>query len=81
MIALAQFELKAITVDWWSFYSIGHRVAKSFRTKERVLLAGDAGHTYSSGAVQGLNTGMHDAVNLGWKIAGVLKGWFIDYVL
>ena len=81
MIALAPFELELITVDWWSLYSIGHRVAKSFRTKERVLLAGDAGHTHSSGAAQGMNTGMHDAVNLGWKISGVLKGWFTDSVL
>ena len=81
MIALAPFELEIITVDWWSLYSIGHRVANSFRTKERVFLAGDAGHTHSSGAAQGMNTGMHDAVNLGWKISGVLKGWFTDSVL
>ena len=79
--ALAPFELEFVTVDWWSLYSIGHRVANSFRAKERVLLAGDAGHTHSSGAAQGMNTGMHDAVNLGWKISGVLKGWFTDSVL
>ena len=81
MIALAPFELEFITVDWWSLYSIGHRVANSFRTKERVLLAGDAGHTHSSGAAQGMNTGIHDAVNLGWKLTGVLKGRFKDSVL
>ena len=81
MIALAPFELEIITVDWWSLYSIGHRVANSFRTKERVFLAGDAGHTHSSGAAQGMNTGMHDAVNPGWRIAGVVKGWFTDSVL
>jgi len=79
--ALAPFELELVTVDWWTLYSIGHRVADSFRTKERVFLAGDAGHTHSSGAAQGMNTGMHDAVNLGWKIAGVLKGWYTDSVL
>ena len=79
--ALAPFELEFITVDWWSLYSISHRVANSFRTKERVLLAGDAGHTHSSGAAQGMNTGIHDAVNLGWKLTGVLKGWFTDAVL
>ena len=76
--ALPPFELEFITVDWWSLYSISHRVANSFRAKERVLLAGDAGHTHSSGAAQGMNTGMHDAVNPGWKITGVLKGWCID---
>jgi len=79
--ALAPFELELITVDWWTLYSIGQRVADSFRAKERVFLAGDAGHTHSSGAAQGMNTGMHDAVNLGWKIAGVLKGWYTDAVL
>ena len=79
--ALAPFELEFITVDWWSLYSISHRVANSFRTKERVLLVGDAGHTHSSGAAQGMNTGIHDAVNLGWKMTGVLKGWFTDAVL
>ncbi|MCJ1317636.1 hypothetical protein MMC15_002961 [Xylographa vitiligo] len=79
--ALAPFELEFITVDWWTLYSIGQRVADSFRTKERILLAGDAGHTHSSGAAQGMNTGMHDAVNLGWKLTGVVKGWYTDAVL
>lgn len=75
--ALKPFELEFVTVDWWTLYSIGQRVAESFR-KDRVLLAGDAGHTHSSGAGQGMNTGMHDAVNLGWKLAGVLKGWYTE---
>lgn len=79
--AVAPFELEFITVDWWTLYSIGHRVAESFRTKDRVFLAGDAGHTHSSGAAQGMNTGIHDAVNLGWKINGALKGWYTDSVL
>ncbi|MCJ1388430.1 hypothetical protein MMC18_001277 [Xylographa bjoerkii] len=79
--ALAPFELEFVTVDWWTLHSVGHRVADSFRTKERILLAGDAGHTHSSGAAQGMNTGIHDAVNLGWKITGVLQGWYTDSVL
>ena len=79
--ALAPFKLEFVSVDWWTLYSIGHRVADSFRSKDRIFLAGDAGHTHSSGAAQGMNTGMHDAVNLGWKISGVLKGWYTDSVL
>lgn len=51
-------------------YTIGQRIAKSFAAKSnRVFLCGDAAHTHSSGAAQGLNTGIHDAVNLGWKLA------------
>ena len=45
------------------------------------ICIGDAGHTHSSGAAQGMNTGMHDAVNLGWKLAGVLKGLYKPCVL
>lgn len=56
-------------------YTIGQRIAKSFAVKSnRVLLCGDAAHTHSSGAAQGLNTGIHDAVNLGWKLALQIRG-------
>lgn len=59
---------------------INQKVAKTF-VSGRVILAGDACHTHSSGAAQGMNTGMHDAVNLGWKLGGLLKGWWSDQVL
>jgi phenol 2-monooxygenase len=39
-----------------------------------VFLAGDACHTHSSGAAQGMNTGLHDACNIGWKLSLVLDG-------
>jgi phenol 2-monooxygenase len=56
-------------------YTIGQRIAKSFAAKSnRVFLCGDAAHTHSSGAAQGLNTGIHDAVNLGWKLALQIRG-------
>jgi 2-polyprenyl-6-methoxyphenol hydroxylase-like FAD-dependent oxidoreductase len=42
--------------------------------KGRVLLAGDAAHVHSPVGGQGLNTGVQDAVNLGWKLAQVVKG-------
>jgi hypothetical protein len=41
----------------------------------RVLLAGDAAHIHSPLGGQGLNTGLGDAMNLGWKLAATLKGW------
>lgn len=50
-------------------YTIGQRIAKTFSQKNRIFLCGDAAHTHSSGAAQGLNTGIHDAINLGWKLA------------
>ena len=58
------FKLKFKQIDWFTVYSVGQRVARQFFTKDCVFLAGDACHTHSSGAAQGMNTGMHDAVNL-----------------
>jgi len=48
---------------------------------ERVLLAGDACHIHSSAGAQGMNTGVHDAVNLAWKLGGVIKGWYTPKAL
>jgi phenol 2-monooxygenase (NADPH) len=55
-------------------YTIGQKMAKDFATRDRIILCGDAAHTHSSGAAQGLNTGIHDAVNLGWKLALQIRG-------
>ncbi|KAG9845176.1 hypothetical protein KCU77_g8942, partial [Aureobasidium melanogenum] len=79
--AFEPFSLEFVEVDWWTLYSIGQRIADTFQAKERVLLAGDSAHTHSSGAAQGMNTGVQDAVNLGWKLAGQLKGWYHPPVL
>lgn len=68
------FNLKFTEVHWFTIYSVGQRIARQFFTKQAVFLAGDACHTHSSGAAQGMNTGMHDAVNLSWKLSLVLKG-------
>ena len=68
------FNLKFKQVDWYTIYVVGQRVARHFFFKDSVFLAGDACHTHSSGAAQGMNTGMHDAVNLGWKLSLVLRG-------
>lgn len=60
-------------VTWLSRFTDAARQAASFRAR-RVLLAGDAAHIHSPAGGQGLNTGVQDAVNLGWKLAQVLHG-------
>ncbi|GGD75053.1 FAD-dependent monooxygenase [Croceicoccus mobilis] len=75
------FEVKDVV--WWSIYEIGHRLTDTFddvpasRKAEqtpRVLLAGDACHTHSPKAGQGMNVSMGDTFNLGWKLIHVLTG-------
>ncbi|KAF2855334.1 FAD/NAD(P)-binding domain-containing protein [Plenodomus tracheiphilus IPT5] len=75
------FSLVFQRVDWWTIYTVGQRIARSFFTHDCIFLAGDACHTHSSGAAQGLNTGIHDAVNLGWKLALVVQGLAIPDLL
>jgi phenol 2-monooxygenase len=72
--AVKPFKLKFKQVDWWTIYVVGQRIAKTFFAQKCVFLVGDACHTHSSGAAQGMNTGIHDAVNLGWKLSLVLDG-------
>ena len=64
--------LKAIHVA--SSYTDRARQATTYR-KGRVLLAGDAAHIHSPLGGQGLNTGLSDAMNLGWKLAATIQGW------
>ncbi|EIW75097.1 hypothetical protein CONPUDRAFT_147281 [Coniophora puteana RWD-64-598 SS2] len=61
--------------DWWTIYIIGQRVASKFSVHERVFIAGDACHTHSPKAGQGMNASMNDTHNLAWKITHVLRGW------
>ncbi|KAJ7672151.1 FAD binding domain-containing protein [Mycena polygramma] len=67
--ALKPFELEFLDVSWFTIYGIGQASAETFCAQDRIFLAGDACHTHSSGSAQGLNTGVHDAVNLSWKLA------------
>jgi phenol 2-monooxygenase len=71
--AVAPFTLEFKILDWHTLYGIGQCIGATF-VKGRVLLAGDAVHTHSSGSAQGLNTGTFDATNMAWKLALVLKG-------
>jgi 2-polyprenyl-6-methoxyphenol hydroxylase-like FAD-dependent oxidoreductase len=61
------------SAGWISRFTDMTRQATSYRDR-RVLLAGDAAHVHSPMGGQGLNTGLQDAVNLGWKLAQVVKG-------
>ena len=80
---LTPYTLDVKEVAWWSIYEIGQRLCDKFddvpagRTQERlpsVFIAGDACHTHSPKAGQGMNVSMRDAFNLGWKLAAVLRG-------
>jgi 2-polyprenyl-6-methoxyphenol hydroxylase-like FAD-dependent oxidoreductase len=60
-------------VAWNSIYRPSARMVDRYRVS-RVLLAGDAAHVHPPAGGQGLNTGVQDAYNLGWKLAHVLRG-------
>ncbi|PGH20104.1 hypothetical protein AJ80_03672 [Polytolypa hystricis UAMH7299] len=70
----APYTLTYTHCDWWTAYQIGQRVGDKFSLDERVFLAGDAVHTHSPKAGQGMNVSMQDTYNLGWKIALVASG-------
>jgi phenol 2-monooxygenase len=86
MIAAANRILRPYTLDvkevvWWSIYDIGHSITDRFDDvpdgvdrNPRVFIAGDACHTHSPKAGQGMNVSMQDTFNLGWKLIHVLSG-------
>lgn len=59
---------------WMSRFHSDERQVPSYRTGN-VFLAGDAAHVHSSAGGQGMNTGIQDAANLGWKLAAAVQGW------
>ena len=59
--------------SWMSRFGNETRLADRYR-KGRIFLAGDAAHIHLPAGGQGMNTGMQDAMNLGWKLAGALRG-------
>ena len=87
IIAKAQRILKPHALEvkeiaWWSVYEIGQRLTDTFddvpeaeiaTRQPRIFIAGDACHTHSPKAGQGMNVSMQDAFNLGWKLAAVLR--------
>ncbi|WP_433246004.1 FAD-dependent oxidoreductase [Streptosporangium sp. CA-135522] len=66
-------DIRLTDLTWTSIYRVNIRMAERFRVG-RVFLAGDAAHVHSPAGGQGLNTGVQDAYNLGWKLAAVLAG-------
>lgn len=88
MIAAAQRTFRPHTFDvkevaWWSVYEIGQRLTDKFddvpddavsSRLPHVFICGDACHTHSPKAGQGMNVSMGDALNLGWKLVSVLEG-------
>jgi len=67
----ALLDIHVTRLNWFSTYHVHHRVAEHFRVG-RAFLLGDAGHIHSPAGGQGMNTGIGDAINLGWKLAQVL---------
>lgn len=78
---LHPYSLDVKEIAWSSVYEVGHRVTDGFddvtvgaARAPRVFLAGDACHTHSAKAGQGMNVSMQDGFNLGWKLGSVLIG-------
>ncbi|MFE5307846.1 FAD-dependent monooxygenase [Isoptericola sp. NPDC056605] len=79
---LTPYALDVKEVAWHSVYEVGHRVTDKFddvpdgeeHRIPRVFLTGDACHTHSAKAGQGMNVSMQDGFNLGWKLGSVLTG-------
>ena len=79
---LNPYTLEVKEIPWWSVYEIGQRLTDKFDDVPEqeitarlpsVFIAGDACHTHSPKAGQGMNVSMQDAFNLGWKLACVLR--------
>jgi phenol 2-monooxygenase (NADPH) len=80
---LHPYKIEIKHVGWWSVYEIGQRLCEKFddvpaeemtTRLPRVFIAGDACHTHSAKAGQGMNVSMADTWNLGWKLVSVLRG-------
>ncbi len=80
---LHPYTLEVKDVGWWSVYEVGQRLCDKFddvpveemaTRLPRVFIAGDACHTHSAKAGQGMNVSMADTWNLGWKLGAVLRG-------
>ncbi|KAB5580551.1 FAD binding domain-containing protein [Coniochaeta sp. 2T2.1] len=72
---MAPFKVDWKYIEWFGRYQIGQRVAGRFcDSHHRAFLAGDASHTHSPKAAQGMNTSMHDSWNLAWKLNLAVRG-------
>lgn len=80
---LHPYSIDVRSVGWWSVYEVAHRLTDGFddvpdelrdQQTPRVFIMGDACHTHSAKAGQGMNTSMQDGFNLAWKLGHVLTG-------
>jgi len=87
---LHPFTLDVKEIAWWSVYDIGQRLCGKFDDVPEqevphrlpcVFIAGDACHTHSPKAGQGMNVSMQDGFNLGWKLASVIRGQSLPKIL
>lgn len=72
---LKPYDISWDRVEWYSIYPIGQGIAEKYTLDHRIFLGGDACHTHSPKAGQGMNTAFHDAINLAWKIHLVESGF------
>ena len=80
LVRLSGFECELTDPTWLARYRTSHRYASHF-SKGRAFICGDAAHVHVPIGGQGMNTGIQDAFNLGWKLAGVVKGTLNESVL
>jgi 2-polyprenyl-6-methoxyphenol hydroxylase-like FAD-dependent oxidoreductase len=66
-------DIELLDATWMSLYRVNVRLVSHYRIG-RVMLAGDAAHVHTPAGGQGMNTGIQDAYNLGWKLAAILRG-------
>jgi hypothetical protein len=78
--AIAGTDFGVHSPRWLSRFGDATRLAEQYRVG-RVLLAGDAAHIHPPAGGQGLNLGVQDAFNLGWKLAAQVRGWAPDGLL
>ncbi|TMR36020.1 rifampin monooxygenase [Actinomadura geliboluensis] len=78
--AIAGTDFGVHSARWLSRFGDATRLAEHYRVG-RVLLAGDAAHIHPPAGGQGLNLGVQDAFNLGWKLAAQIRGWAPETLL
>ena len=76
----AEIALDITHVDWFSTYKVHTRHVNKF-SQGRCFVAGDAAHIHTPAGGQGMNTGIQDAYNLAWKLAGVIRGFAGEQIL
>ncbi|KAI0509762.1 FAD binding domain-containing protein [Xylaria bambusicola] len=75
-LVLAPYRVQWRSVEWFGNYQVAQRVAARFSDPSLcAFIAGDASHTHSPKAAQGMNTSMHDSWNLGWKLNLSVRGF------